>query len=86
MFMAGVSAQLTAFNNYRTVEKPGKFEEKGNLEVLLFSLQSKMRANNQKVFTPKEGKLLFDINKVSCMLLWINIYSDFHLLRRHGSV
>nr|CAB3266546.1 spectrin beta chain, non-erythrocytic 1-like [Phallusia mammillata] len=61
--LAGVSAQLAAFNNYRTVEKPGKFEEKGNLEVLLFTLQSKMRANNQKPYTPKEGKLVSDINK-----------------------
>lgn len=37
--------------------------EKGNLEVLLFTLQSKMRANNQKPYTPKEGKMISDINK-----------------------
>ncbi|XP_076810469.1 spectrin beta chain, non-erythrocytic 1-like isoform X3 [Clavelina lepadiformis] len=61
--LSGVSAQLAAFNNYRTQEKPLKFEEKGNLEVLLFTLQSKMRANNQKPFIPKEGKLVSDINK-----------------------
>uniref|UniRef100_F6Q5V5 Spectrin beta chain n=1 Tax=Ciona intestinalis TaxID=7719 RepID=F6Q5V5_CIOIN len=61
--LTGVSAQLTAFNNYRTAEKPQKFEEKGNLEVLLFTLQSKMRANNQKPYMPKEGKLVSDINK-----------------------
>lgn len=60
----GVQQQLTAFSSYRTQEKPGKFEEKGNLEVLLFTLQSKMRANNQKPYTPKEGKLVSDINKV----------------------
>ncbi|KAG7272728.1 hypothetical protein CRUP_038174 [Coryphaenoides rupestris] len=36
---------------------------KGNLEVLLFTIQSKMRANNQKVYTPREGKLISDINK-----------------------
>lgn len=41
-----------------------RFTEKGNLEVLLFTIQSKMRANNQKVFTPREGKLISDINKV----------------------
>ena len=61
--------QLAAFNSYRTVEKPTKFEEKGNLEMLLFTLQSKMRANNQKPFTPKEGKLVSDINKVCCNIL-----------------
>lgn len=41
-----------------------RFTEKGNLEVLLFTIQSKMRANNQKVYMPKEGKLISDINKV----------------------
>ncbi|KAF1394442.1 hypothetical protein PFLUV_G00000340 [Perca fluviatilis] len=55
--------QLQAFNTYRTVEKPPKFTEKGNLEVLLFTIQSKMRANNQKVYMPREGKLISDINK-----------------------
>lgn len=61
--LSGVQNQLQAFNTYRTVEKPPKFTEKGNLEVLLFTIQSKMRANNQKVYTPREGKLISDINK-----------------------
>lgn len=42
-----------------------RFQEKGNLEVLLFTIQSRMRANNQRVYTPKEGVLVADINKVS---------------------
>ena len=33
-----------------------------NLEVLLFTLQSKMRANNKTPFTPREGKTIMDIN------------------------
>ncbi|XP_068600976.1 spectrin family protein isoform X3 [Brachionichthys hirsutus] len=61
--LSGVQNQLQAFNSYRTVEKPPKFTEKGNLEVLLFTIQSKMRANNQKVYMPREGKLISDINK-----------------------
>ncbi|XP_062864868.1 spectrin beta chain, non-erythrocytic 1-like isoform X1 [Trichomycterus rosablanca] len=61
--LVGVQQQLQAFNSYRTVEKPPKFTEKGNLEVLLFTTQSKMRANNQKAYTPREGKLISDINK-----------------------
>ncbi|XP_066961573.1 spectrin beta chain isoform X23 [Macrobrachium rosenbergii] len=61
--LVGVQTQLTQFNTYRTVEKPPKFVEKGNLEVLLFTLQSKMRANNQKPYLPKEGKMISDINK-----------------------
>ncbi|XP_062303867.1 spectrin beta chain, non-erythrocytic 1-like isoform X1 [Osmerus eperlanus] len=51
--LMGVQQQLQAFNTYRTVEKPPKFTEKGNL----------VRANNQKVYMPREGKLISDINK-----------------------
>uniref|UniRef100_A0A671MKR6 Spectrin beta chain n=1 Tax=Sinocyclocheilus anshuiensis TaxID=1608454 RepID=A0A671MKR6_9TELE len=66
--LTGVQQQFQAFNSYRTVEKPPKFQEKGNLEVLLFTIQSRMRANNQKVYTPKEGALVSDINKELCAL------------------
>ncbi|XP_060584243.1 spectrin beta chain-like isoform X5 [Ruditapes philippinarum] len=61
--LSGVQQQLTAFNLYRTSEKPPKFVEKGNLEIMLFTLQSKMRANNQRPYFPVEGKLISDINK-----------------------
>ena len=45
-----------------------RFVEKGNLEVLLFTLQSRMRANNQKPYLPREGKMLSDINRAWDML------------------
>ncbi|CAB3255875.1 unnamed protein product [Arctia plantaginis] len=61
--LEGVRQQLIQFSNYRTVEKPPKFVEKGNLEVLLFTLQSRMRAANQKPYTPREGKMIHDINR-----------------------
>ncbi|KAK7507079.1 hypothetical protein BaRGS_00001930 [Batillaria attramentaria] len=61
--LTGVQQQLSAFNTYRIVEKPPKFDEKGNLEVLLFTIQSKMRSNNQRVYLPREGRLISDINK-----------------------
>ncbi|XP_069713311.1 spectrin beta chain, erythrocytic [Phaenicophaeus curvirostris] len=61
--LSGVQHQLQAFSTYRTVEKPPKFQEKGNLEVLLFTIQSRMRANNQRVYTPNEGRLVSDINR-----------------------
>lgn len=59
----GVQQQLTAFNQYLINEKGVKFDEKGNLEVLLFSIQSKIRAQNQRPYLPKEGKLISDINR-----------------------
>ncbi|MGH0114937.1 UNVERIFIED_CONTAM: hypothetical protein FKN15_065861 [Acipenser sinensis] len=62
-FLAGVQQQLQAFTTYCTIEKPIKFQEKGNLEVLLFTIQSKLRANNQKLYVPHEGNLISDINK-----------------------
>uniref|UniRef100_A0A8C7SLG6 Spectrin beta chain n=1 Tax=Oncorhynchus mykiss TaxID=8022 RepID=A0A8C7SLG6_ONCMY len=61
--LTGVQQQLQAFNSYRTVEKPPKFQEKGHLEMLLFTIQSRMRANNQRVYTPKDGALVADINR-----------------------
>uniref|UniRef100_A0A8C9W037 Spectrin beta chain n=1 Tax=Scleropages formosus TaxID=113540 RepID=A0A8C9W037_SCLFO len=61
--LTGVQQQLQGFNTYRTVDKPPKFQEKGNLEVLLFTIQSRMRANNQRVYTPREGALVADINR-----------------------
>ncbi|KRX67880.1 Spectrin beta chain [Trichinella sp. T9] len=71
--LVGVQKQLTTFNNYRTEEKPPKFVSKGNLEVLLFTLQSRMRANNQKPYLPREGRMISDINKA-----WENLEKAEH--------
>ena len=40
-----------------------RFIEKGELEILLFKIQSQMRGNNLKPYQPPEGKLVADINK-----------------------
>lgn len=55
---------LVAFDSDPNLASCLRFTEKGNLEVLLFTIQSKLRANNQKVYTPREGRLISDINKV----------------------
>lgn len=33
---------------------------------MLFSIQSKLRANNRKLYIPREGRSISDINKVGC--------------------
>uniref|UniRef100_A0A672T1W3 Spectrin beta chain n=1 Tax=Sinocyclocheilus grahami TaxID=75366 RepID=A0A672T1W3_SINGR len=50
-------------NSLTGVQQQLLFTNKCNLEVLLFTIQSRMRANNQRVYTPKEGALVSDINK-----------------------
>ncbi|XP_050193510.1 spectrin beta chain, non-erythrocytic 4-like, partial [Myiozetetes cayanensis] len=61
--LAGVQQQLQAFTTFCTLEKPVKFQEKGNLEVLLFTIQSRLRATNRKLYVPSEGRSISDINK-----------------------
>uniref|UniRef100_A0A8C2SE31 Calponin-homology (CH) domain-containing protein n=1 Tax=Capra hircus TaxID=9925 RepID=A0A8C2SE31_CAPHI len=61
--LSGVQQQLQAFTAYCTLEKPVKFQEKGNLEVLLFSIQSKLRACNRRLYVPREGCGIWDIDK-----------------------
>ena len=41
-----------------------RFVEKGNLEVQLFILTSKLRANHQKPYNPPDNKTMYEINKV----------------------
>lgn len=60
--LPGIQKQCSDFEEYRKVEKPPKIEERGNLEVLLFELQTKLRANNRKSYTPKEGQMVTDVN------------------------
>ena len=61
--LMGVQQQLTQFSSYRTMEKPPKFQEKGNLEILLHTIQSRMRGNNQRPYVPREGKMVADVNR-----------------------
>jgi spectrin beta len=71
--LQGVQQQLMSFNQYRMNEKVNKFNEKGNLEALLFSIQSKIRAQNQRPYLPREGKLISDINRA-----WVELEKAEH--------
>ncbi|KAL5008184.1 hypothetical protein ScPMuIL_013765 [Solemya velum] len=56
-----IQKELVSFKDYRTVEKPPKYHEKGNIEAQFFNIQAKLKANGQKTYTPPEGKLIHDI-------------------------
>ncbi|UJR25857.1 hypothetical protein I4U23_007207 [Adineta vaga] len=71
--LARVQDKLVEFNRYRVMDKPSRFAEKGNLEVLLFTLQSKERANQQVPYQPREGKMISDINRA-----WENLERAEH--------
>ena len=38
-----------------------RYRERGNVEVHLFNIQAKLKANGQRHYTPPEGKLVKDI-------------------------
>uniref|UniRef100_A0A0K0FD93 Alpha actinin (inferred by orthology to a D. melanogaster protein) n=1 Tax=Strongyloides venezuelensis TaxID=75913 RepID=A0A0K0FD93_STRVS len=54
--------KMDEFRNYRLGEKPPKVEDKGNLETLFNTLQTKLRLSNRPAFLPSEGHLVKDIN------------------------
>ncbi|VDN24751.1 unnamed protein product [Gongylonema pulchrum] len=57
-----IRKKLDDFRNYRRREKPPRVEEKGNLETLFNTLQTRLRLSNRPAFLPKEGHLIKDIN------------------------
>lgn len=40
-----------------------RFKQKGELEVNLFNLQTKLKAEGRKLYMPSEGKLVSDIER-----------------------
>ncbi|KHN81974.1 Alpha-actinin, sarcomeric [Toxocara canis] len=57
-----IRKKLDDFRNYRRREKPPRIEEKGKLETLFNTLQTKLRLSNRPAFMPTEGHLIKDIN------------------------
>uniref|UniRef100_A0AC35UH81 Actinin n=1 Tax=Rhabditophanes sp. KR3021 TaxID=114890 RepID=A0AC35UH81_9BILA len=55
--------KMEEFRNYRRNEKPPKIEDKGSLETLFNTLQTRLRLSNRPAFMPIEGHLIGDINK-----------------------
>uniref|UniRef100_A0A915EMN4 Spectrin beta chain n=1 Tax=Ditylenchus dipsaci TaxID=166011 RepID=A0A915EMN4_9BILA len=53
--------ELLAFNEYRKVDKPPKYKEKGELEALFFAIQTKRNAMRRKNYLPPEGLFIHDV-------------------------
>ncbi|VDL82358.1 unnamed protein product [Nippostrongylus brasiliensis] len=52
--------KLDDYRNYRRHEKPPRIEDKGRLETLFNTLQTRLRLSNRPAFLPRDGHL--DIN------------------------
>ncbi|XP_006883283.1 PREDICTED: spectrin beta chain, non-erythrocytic 5 [Elephantulus edwardii] len=53
--LPAMSQLLAAFASFRTQEKPPRLQQRGATEVLLFRLQTALRAQNRRPFLPSEG-------------------------------
>lgn len=63
--------ELAFFNRYRKEDKPSKYKEKGDLEALIFLIQTKRTAMRLPAYVPAEGLLLHDMSKLifTCIIL-----------------
>ena len=50
-----------------------RYRERGNIEAQFFSIQAKLKANGQKLYTPPEGQLIHDIESA-----WIRLEKAEH--------
>ncbi|GMS78986.1 hypothetical protein PENTCL1PPCAC_1161 [Pristionchus entomophagus] len=57
----GIQEQLIIFNQFRNADKPLKYKEKGELEALFFTIQTKRKAMSRKAYVPPQGKFMHDI-------------------------
>ncbi|XGW05367.1 hypothetical protein V3C99_016045 [Haemonchus contortus] len=57
----GMREELGNFNQFRTVEKPPKYKEKGELEALFFTIQTKRKAMGRKQYAPPQGLFMYDV-------------------------
>ncbi|VDO19080.1 unnamed protein product [Heligmosomoides polygyrus] len=60
--LAMAQKKLDDYRNYRRHEKPPRIEDKGRLETLFNTLQTRLRLSNRPAFLPREGHLVKDIN------------------------
>eukprot|EP00049_Salpingoeca_infusionum_P006357 m.105669 g.105669 ORF g.105669 m.105669 type:complete len:2446 (-) comp13284_c0_seq1:87-7424(-) len=53
---------LGEFKSFRTLEKPPWFVKKGNLEAMMFSINTKLRTRGRKLYQPPPGQSMPEVN------------------------
>ena len=61
------------FKEYRVVEKPPRFVQKGDLEAQLFAIHTKRRFGNRRTYHVPEGRDIKEINA-----LWEKLEKEEH--------
>jgi len=69
----GIRKEMNRFTDFRLTEKPPKYRERGNIEVLYFNIQARLKVGGRRPFMPKEGKLVRDIESA-----WIRLEKAEH--------
>uniref|UniRef100_A0A183IDZ9 Calponin-homology (CH) domain-containing protein n=1 Tax=Soboliphyme baturini TaxID=241478 RepID=A0A183IDZ9_9BILA len=59
--LKGIQEEMLKFKQYRTVERPPKYKEKGDIEVYFFNLQTRLKSLGTKLYVPPSGLMLHDI-------------------------
>ncbi|KAF6212345.1 hypothetical protein GE061_012867 [Apolygus lucorum] len=61
--LEGIQKELLGFKQYRTVEKPPKYKERSEIEVLYFNINTQLKSLNQPAFIPSDGQLIHDLER-----------------------
>ncbi|KAK4883333.1 hypothetical protein RN001_006652 [Aquatica leii] len=66
--LEGIQTLLLAFGQYRTQEKPPKYNERNEIEALYFQINTQLKELRQPAFIPVDGKLVQDVERAWDML------------------
>ena len=72
--LEGIQSEFKAFKDYRTVEKPPKYQEKVEIEATYFDIQIKRQQLRQAPFVPPEGQRPHDIEQA-----WVTLERQEYL-------
>jgi len=61
--LEGIQKELLTFKEYRTVEKPPKYNEKSEIEVCYFNINTRLKELKQPLYIPPEGQLIHDLER-----------------------